>query len=173
MNVALYILDLTPKGVQVATAGSTGSPFWLPRSGHVEWVDPPRRGELVTASVPEWLAAKHRQLVGDVAFERVRHANDGKANTMTDRPEDAGRGALFKNDQKEKPSHPDYKGDVTIRGHEFWISALIKTSEKTGKKFMSLAFRQAEEQAAAKPKQQPAGSTFADDSIPFAPEWRG
>ena len=51
---------------------------------------------------------------------------------------------MFKNEQKEKPSHPDYKGDVVIRGRKFWISAWIKTSEKTGKKFMGLAFREAE-----------------------------
>ena len=45
---------------------------------------------------------------------------------MTDRQEDAGSGALFKNDKKEKPSHPDYQGDCTIRGRKFWMSAWIK-----------------------------------------------
>jgi uncharacterized protein (DUF736 family) len=58
-------------------------------------------------------------------------------------------GALFKNDRKEKPSHPDYRGDCMINGKPFWVSAWIKTSEKSGQKFMSLAFRPKEE---AKPK---------------------
>ena len=83
--------------------------------------------------------------------------------SSSDRPEDAGRGALFKNEDKEKPSHPDYKGDVTIHGRKFWISAWLKTSEKTGKKFMSLALRPANEQNGAT-KQK---SAAADDAIPF------
>ena len=87
---------------------------------------------------------------------------------MLDRPEDAGTGALFKNDKKEKPSHFDYKGDVTIKGRKFWISAWIKTSEKSGQKFMSLAFRHADEEAKPKPV-----AAAIEDEIPFAPEFRG
>ena len=89
---------------------------------------------------------------------------------MTDRPEDAGRGALFKNDQKEKPSHPDYKGDITVNGRKFWISAWLKTSEKTGKKFMSLALREAEERGDERRQQQQArrdGQRPVADDIPF------
>jgi Protein of unknown function (DUF1194) len=41
-------------------------------------------------------------------------------------------GALFKNDKKEKPSHPDYRGDAMIKGRKFWVSAWIKTPEKSG-----------------------------------------
>jgi hypothetical protein len=81
---------------------------------------------------------------------------------MLDRPEDAGNGALFKNDKKEKPTHPDYKGEATIKGKRFWVSAWIKTSEKSGQKFMSLAFRHADEEAKPKPKAAP-----VDDEIPF------
>ena len=114
-----------------------------------------------------------RQLVGDVEYEQVRDATGtGKAIEMTDKPEDAGRGALFKNEQKEKPSHPDYKGDVTIRGRKFWISAWIKTSEKPGKKFMSLAFREAEQQEAKAASQAPHAAKGGfdrelDSEIPF------
>jgi hypothetical protein len=84
--------------------------------------------------------------------------------SMSDRPEDVGNGALFKDDKKEKPSHPDYKGDATIKGRKFWVSAWIKTSEKSGLKFMSLAFREAEP-ATAKPK--PAARMTEHDAIPF------
>lgn len=75
-----------------------------------------------------------------------------------------GTGALFKNDRKEKPSHPDYKGDVTINGRKFWLSGWIKTSEKNGQKFMSLAFREAEEQQA---KPRPKAPANTDRDIPF------
>jgi uncharacterized protein (DUF736 family) len=48
-------------------------------------------------------------------------------------------GALFRNDKKEKPSHPDYRGDCKIDGVDYRISGWIKES-KNGGKFMSLSF---------------------------------
>lgn len=87
------------------------------------------------------------------------------------------RGVLFKNDRKEKDSHPDYKGSCEVEGTEFWISAWIK--EGRNGKFMSLSFTAKED---AKPAPAPAprssgrgGSReqrrdeFDDaDGIPFA-----
>ena len=85
---------------------------------------------------------------------------------MTDIPEDAGHGALFKNDKKEKPSHPDYRGDCTIDGRKFWMSAWIKEGQKG--KYMSVAFRPAEGEAAKpKPKLQVKATGPADDDVPF------
>jgi hypothetical protein len=49
-----------------------------------------------------------------------------------------GNGALFKNDRKEKETHPDYKGDININGTNYWLSAWLK-STKDGKKYMSLS----------------------------------
>jgi len=49
-------------------------------------------------------------------------------------------GSLFKNEKKEKDSHPDYTGNGMIDGREYWFSAWIKTG-KNGSKFMSLAFK--------------------------------
>ena len=46
-------------------------------------------------------------------------------------------GALFKNDKKEKETHPDYKGDINIGGTNYWLSAWLKEG-KNGK-FFSLA----------------------------------
>lgn len=51
-------------------------------------------------------------------------------------------GALFKNDRKEKDSHPDYTGNVMVDGVEYWISAWIKEGGKG--KFMSLSFKKKE-----------------------------
>ena len=87
-----------------------------------------------------------------------------------DRQEDAGNGALFKNDRKEKPTHPDYRGDCTLHGTKYWVSGWLKTSSK-GTKFMSLAFREADqEQATAKPaatKSAPAEGKGFDKSVDF------
>lgn len=47
-------------------------------------------------------------------------------------------GSLFKNDNKEKDTHPDYKGTVVIDGKTYWISSWVKTSGD--KKWMSLSF---------------------------------
>jgi len=71
------------------------------------------------------------------------------------------RGVLFKNDRKEKETHPDYKGSCEINGEEMWMSAWIKDG-KTGK-FMSLSFT---------PKEQPKKTDFKpdqdfDEDIPF------
>lgn len=48
-------------------------------------------------------------------------------------------GVLFKNDRKEKPTHPDYTGSWTdAQGNDHWLSAWIKEG-KSGKKFISLS----------------------------------
>lgn len=41
-----------------------------------------------------------------------------------------GSGSLFKNDRKEQPNHPDYKGSALIGGVEYWVSAWIKEGAK-------------------------------------------
>jgi hypothetical protein len=89
---------------------------------------------------------------------------------VSERSEDAGRGALFRNDKKERPSHPDYRGDITIEGRKFWLSGWIKEG-KNGK-FLSLSARPADEKPTAEERaasQKPAGGPNVDDrdSIPF------
>jgi hypothetical protein len=164
VQVALHVLTLTEKGIQCATPAAPRVPFWLPRGSYVSWLHPPEPGAFVTAVIPSWLAAKHRQLVGDVAYKRVRDEQPiAKEYTMTDTPEDAGHGALFKNDKKEKPSHPDYRGDCTIKGRKFWMSAWIKEGQKG--KYMSLAFRQAED-TDGKPS-KPTRAALASAGDPF------
>lgn len=66
------------------------------------------------------------------------------------------RGVLFKNDRKEKDSHPDYKGQCEIDGAEYWLSAWIKTGAKG--KFMSLSFT-AKDAPKNPPAREPAKQT--------------
>lgn len=33
------------------------------------------------------------------------------------------RGAIWKNDDKQKDTHPDFKGNLNVNGVEFWVSA--------------------------------------------------
>lgn len=66
-------------------------------------------------------------------------------------------GALFINDRKEKDTHPDFKGDVTINGVQYWVSAWKKTSQN-GKRFMSLSFQ---------PKEKPEDLPGEGDEFDF------
>lgn len=90
-------------------------------------------------------------------------------------------GALFKNDKKDKDTHPDYRGDIKIDGVEYWLSAWIKPT-KNVTKFMSLSAQVKDGQfsngvsKANHAPQKPLGNTGAtqgsgfsdmEDDIPF------
>lgn len=83
-------------------------------------------------------------------------------------------GVLFKNLAREKETHPHYRGDITINGVKYWLSAWIKDGKKG--KFMSLAAKPAEEQQQkTAPKQQSnayaearqGNGSFPNDEMPF------
>jgi hypothetical protein len=89
--------------------------------------------------------------------------------------DNANKGVLFKNNEKETDSHPDYRGHLNVDGVDLWLSAWLKTS-KNGMRYMSLAVKPKNAES-AKPKNETAksaggGSAPFDDAIPFAPEWR-
>ena len=75
-------------------------------------------------------------------------------------------GVLFKYDKKETGNHPDYKGNITVGGKEYWLSAWIKEG-KSGK-FMGLAVNPKEEQQKPAAKSSK-GSGFddMDNDVPF------
>ncbi|PAP94028.1 hypothetical protein [Mesorhizobium wenxiniae] len=88
-------------------------------------------------------------------------------------------GTLFRNERKEKDTHPDWAGYIIINGVEYWLNCW----EKTGPKglFFSLAAKPKEERASeirrgyqgkqADDVDNMRGGNL-DDEIPFAPEWR-
>lgn len=73
-------------------------------------------------------------------------------------------GAIFKNDKREKDSHPHGKGDALIDGKEYWVSAWTNTSD-SGVKYQSLAFTLKDGQKSA-PKAY-LGDIEDDDALPF------
>jgi len=55
------------------------------------------------------------------------------------------RGAPFKNKRKTISVQPDYVGQATIGGIEYWVSSWARKS-KNGQAYLSLAFTEKEEQ---------------------------
>lgn len=84
------------------------------------------------------------------------------------------RGAIWKNDRKEKDTHPDFKGELDVEGVTYWVSAWKRKPDASDKS-PALSFSiQKKENKAPQVQQQfdAAGSDFEDDPIPFAPHER-
>lgn len=95
--------------------------------------------------------------------------------------DETNRGAIWKNDNKQKESQPDFKGSININGVEYWLSGWRRKADAHPKApALSLSVQPKEQahqqgigeaQKAAAPAQAPA-SDFEDD-IPFANPYKG
>ena len=74
-------------------------------------------------------------------------------------------GSLFRNERKEKDTHPDHTGTALIDGREYYISAWIK-EKKDGGKFFSMSFKPKEERIKDGIRENGNASPF-DTEIPF------
>jgi hypothetical protein len=75
--------------------------------------------------------------------------------------------SLFKNDKKEKESHPDYRGDGLLPdGTPAWISAWTKTSQ-SGKKFLSVSIQAKDERREPGQSSRTVNSSHDDDLNPL------
>jgi hypothetical protein len=77
------------------------------------------------------------------------------------------QGALFRNDEKNPNDEKerDYSGTLDVEGTEYWISGWVRTSRKTGKKYLSLSVKPKVEKPAESERKSPAEDF--DDRIPF------
>ena len=80
-------------------------------------------------------------------------------------------GILSRNDRKEQPNHPDFKGQINVNGVDYWLSGWVKERNDKSGKFFSLSVKPKEpaqtKPAAAKPAQAGSGFDDLDSDIPF------
>jgi len=74
-------------------------------------------------------------------------------------------GVLFSNDKREKETSPHYKGNITVDGVEYWLSAWVKEG-KNGK-FLGLAVNPKDSQPPASNPRKVSSKDIDNDLIPF------
>jgi len=77
-------------------------------------------------------------------------------------------GILSRNERKEQPKHPDFKGALNIEGVEYWLSGWVQERKDGTGKFFSLKVNRKDAQQAqqAKPAQA-SGFEDLDSDLPF------
>ena len=74
-------------------------------------------------------------------------------------------GVLFSNDKREKETAPHYKGNITVAGIDYWLSAWVKEG-KNGK-FLGLAVNPKDAQPPASNPRKVSPKDIDNDLIPF------
>lgn len=68
------------------------------------------------------------------------------------------RGAIWKNEDKESDTHPDFKGQLNVEGVEYWVSAW-KRKPDANPKAPALSFSVNPQNTAASPPRKPAAAS--------------
>jgi hypothetical protein len=78
-------------------------------------------------------------------------------------------GSLFKNDKREKDSHPNLTGTLMVDGKEYWVSAWTK-ERGNGDKWLSLALKPKEangQTRSVQPASRFESQADLDDDVPY------
>lgn len=75
-------------------------------------------------------------------------------------------GSIFKNNRKEKPTHPDLTGTALIEGKHYWVSAWEKI-DKNGNPWFSFSFKEKDFSQAKQAVKSAPQDKFEDDLPPF------
>ena len=80
------------------------------------------------------------------------------------------RGSIWKNEKKEKDTHPDFTGSLNVEGMEYWVSAWKRKPDASDKApALSFSIKQKED-SPIKQKPKPKATNNFDDfdsAIPF------
>ena len=77
-------------------------------------------------------------------------------------------GAIWKNEKREKDTHPHFTGHATIEGVEYWVSAWRRPEDAAEKApALKFAFRPKEQRQERKPEPPKARDEFEDSEIPW------
>lgn len=74
-------------------------------------------------------------------------------------------GSLFKNQKREKDTHPNARGSAKIDGVDYWVDSWTK-KDKNGNPWQSLSFKRKDAKQDA-PRQQSSRSRDESDDCPF------
>lgn len=87
---------------------------------------------------------------------------------MTEQNNDM-RGAIWANDNKQKETHPDFRGQATINGVDYWVSAWRRKPDANPKApALSFAFQEKEQKPVDTASYQNVEAARKDnDDIPF------
>jgi hypothetical protein len=73
------------------------------------------------------------------------------------------RGALFKNEEKDGENDREYSGTLDVEGTEYWLSGWVRTSKKSGKKYLSLSIKPKQDKPPATNKSR--AGDFGDEIV--------
>lgn len=85
-------------------------------------------------------------------------------------------GSIFRNQKKEKDTHPNLTGSARINGVDYWVSCWSKPTKDGSDKWLSLAFKPKDEQPTLRTNTPRVGepndprralNDEIDDEIPF------